>query len=44
MLRMLDNIERKLGIQDSDPELTVLEKNTDPEKILNQIDKVLNAS
>ena len=45
MLKLLDRIARKLGIEDDgDPSIKVLEKATRPEELARQIDRVANES
>ena len=44
MLKMLDRIARKLGVgDDSDPTIQVLEESTRPERLVEQIDKAMEA-
>lgn len=42
MLIMLDAICRKLGIEEQDPDVQVLEGATEPEKLVEQIDAILD--
>ena len=41
MLAMLESIQQRLGIEDVDPELQTLEEATEPEKLVEQIDNVV---
>lgn len=44
MLKLLDRIARKLGVaDDSDPTIQVLEESTRPERLVEQIDKAMEA-
>lgn len=43
MLAMLDAIMTRLGIDDTDPDVQILEEATQPERLVEQIEAVLNA-
>ena len=42
MLSMLEAIQKRLGIADGDPEVSLLEESTQPEQLVRQIDKVID--
>ena len=44
MLAMLEAIQNKLGIMDSDPEVRILEESTRPEKMMQQIQRTLEVT
>ena len=41
MLQMLEKIQNKLGIEDGDPEVQILESATEPDKLASQIEKII---
>jgi len=41
MLAMLESIQKKLGIEDSDPEVQILEASTRPDQLAKQIEEII---